>query len=248
MSGILFLAILLAVGIFSGATAAVIGFGIGSLLTPLLLTRLEPHVAISVVALPHLVATAIRFVHHRKWVDRAVLLRFGLPSAIGGFLGALLQGTFRSNALVLVLAILLILTGIANLTRGFGGWRPNSIVAAVLGLFSGISGGLVGNQGGLRAAGLTAFTLEPRAYLATATAVALLIDAARTPVYLARGAGALLELAAPIAVATAGCVIGTILGERIFFRIPADRYRKLVGSTVIALGLWLLASTAMSYR
>ncbi len=243
MSEILFYAILLVVGIFSGATAAVIGFGIGSLLTPFLLTRLEPHLAISVVALPHLVATGIRYVHHRPWVNREVLLRFGVPSAIGGLVGALLQSTFRSASLIYVLAVLLILTGIANLTRGFGGWRPGSIAATVLGLFSGISGGLVGNQGGLRAAGLTAFTLEPRPYLATATAVALLIDAARTPIYLVRGAEALVGLAVPIAVVTVGCIAGTILGERIFFRIPAERYRKLVGFAVIALGLWLLAST-----
>ena len=242
MSDVLFFAVLLAVGILSGATAAVIGFGIGSLLTPFLLARLEPHLAIAVVALPHLIATGIRYVHHRQWVNRTVLLRFGVPSAVGGLLGAVLQGTFRSAGLVSVLAILLILTGIANLTRGFGGWRPGSIVAAVLGLLSGIFGGLVGNQGGLRAAGLTAFALEPRAYMATATAVALLIDAARTPVYLARGAEALVGLAAPIAVATAGCVAGTILGERVFFRIPADRYRTLVGAAVIALGVWLVAS------
>ena len=187
MSDVLFFAVLLAVGTLSGATAAVIGFGIGSLLTPFLLARLEPHLAIAVVALPHLIATGIRYVHHRQWVNRTVLLRFGVPSAFGGLVGAVLQGTFRSAGLVSVLAILLILTGIANLTRGFGGWRPGPIVAAVLGLLSGIFGGLVGNQGGLRAAGLTAFALEPRAYMATATAVALLIDAARTPVYLARG-------------------------------------------------------------
>ena len=244
MNEVSFFAILLAVGILSGATAAVIGFGIGSLLTPFLLARLEPHLAISVVALPHLIATGIRYVHHRQWVNRTVLLRFGLPSAVGGLLGAVLQGTFRSAGLVSVLAILLILTGVANLTRGFGGWRPGSIVAAVLGLLSGIFGGLVGNQGGLRAAGLTAFALEPRAYIATATAVALLIDAARTPIYLARGGEALVGLAAPIAVATVGCVAGTILGERVFFRIPADRYRTLVGAAVIALGIWLFVSTA----
>ena len=242
MSEVQFFAILLAVGILSGATAAVIGFGIGSLLTPFLLTRLEPHLAIGVVALPHLIATGIRYVHHRRFVDRTVLLRFGVPSAAGGLLGAVLQGTFRSNALVSVLAIVLIMTGVANLTRGFGGWRPGSLVAGVLGLLSGIFGGLVGNQGGLRAAGLTAFALEPRPYLATATAVALLIDAARTPIYLARGAEALVGLAAPIAVATVGCVAGTILGERVFFRIPADRYRTLVGAAVIALGVWLVAS------
>ena len=236
----LFLGAVAGVGVLSGATAAVLGFGIGSLLTPLLVTRLEPHVAVTVVALPHLVATAIRYLHHRRWIDRTVLLRFGLPSAAGGFAGALLQDTLRSPVLILVLALLLVLTGTANLTRGFGGWRPGRGGATVLGLLSGVFGGLVGNQGGLRAAGLTAFQLQPRPYLATATAVALLIDAARTPVYLVRGSEAAAAFAGPIAVATAGCVAGTIAGERLFFRIPADRYRTIVGVAVIVLGLWLI--------
>ena len=57
MADVPFFAVLLAVGILSGATAAIIGFGIGSLLTPFLLARLEPHLAIALVALPHLIAT-----------------------------------------------------------------------------------------------------------------------------------------------------------------------------------------------
>jgi uncharacterized membrane protein YfcA len=243
MNEALFYTLLLAVGVLSGATAAVIGFGIGSLLTPLLLTRFDPHLAVGLVALPHLLATATRYVQHRHAVDRPVLLRFGVPSAIGGLAGAVLQNTFRSPALILVLAVLLILTGIANLTRGFGGWRPGSYTAAGLGLLSGIFGGLVGNQGGLRAAGLTAFTLRPRAYLATSTAVALIIDAARTPVYLARAGDQLLAFVAPIAVATLGCLGGTIVGERLFLRLSPERYRKMVGVAVIVLGLWLLATT-----
>jgi uncharacterized protein len=243
MSEVLFLAVLLVIGVLSGATAAVIGFGIGSLLTPFLLNRLEPHLAITVVALPHFFATAIRYFQHRRWVERKVLIRFGIPSAVGGLLGALLQGSVRNVVLISVLAILLILTGIANLTRGFGGWRPGPLLAPILGFLSGIFGGLVGNQGGLRAAGLTAFTLDPRVYLATATAVALLIDVARTPIYLARGAQGLPALAAPVAIATLGCIAGTVLGERIFFRIPVDRYRKVVGTAVIALGVWLLVSS-----
>ena len=68
--------------------------------------------------------------------------------------------------------------------------------------------------------------------MATATAVALLIDAARTPGYLARGAEALVGLAAPIAVATVGCRRRHDSRERLFFRIPArSRYRTLVGAS-----------------
>ena len=226
----------------SGATAAVVGFGIGSLMTPLLLSRYSAPVAVGVVALPHLIATAVRLLRHHPAVDRGVLLRFGLPSAAGGVAGGVLQGALRSNALIAVLGALLILTGIANLTNGFGRWRPSLAVAAVMGLLSGLFGGLVGNQGGLRAAGLSAFRLEPRAFLATGTAVALLIDVARTPFYLWRGGDALRMLWVPIAVATIGCLAGTIAGERLFLRLSPDTYRKVIGVAVIILGAWLLIS------
>ena len=237
----MFLAALFVLGVVSGATAAVVGFGIGSLLTPLLLTRLSPAVAVAAVAIPHLIATALRFVQHRPAVDRAVILRFGVPSALGGLCGAWLQNAFEESWLFLVLGVLLVATAIANLTHGFGRWKPTAPVAVVLGLLSGLFGGLVGNQGGLRAAGLLAFDLAPRVYLATGTAVALLIDAARTPVYLARAGDELATLAVPIAVATAGCVIGTIVGEKVFLGMSPERYRTVVGAAVGVLGIWLLA-------
>jgi uncharacterized membrane protein YfcA len=237
---LLFLAALLLLGALSGATAAVIGFGIGSLLTPLLVARLDPGLAVAAVSLPHLLATAVRFAQHRQAVDRTVLLRFGLPSALGGLAGALLQARVAGPALVGVLGGLLIATGLAALTRGFGGWRPQGRTAAGLGLLSGVFGGIAGNQGGLRAAGLTAFDLSPRAYLATSTAVALAIDLARTPVYLAKAGAAVLELWTPIAIAAAGCLLGTLLGERLFMGLSPERYRRVVGVAVMALGAWLI--------
>lgn len=236
----MFLAAVFVLGVLSGATAAVVGFGIGSLMTPLLLTRFSPSVAVGAVALPHVIATAIRFIQHRPSVSVPIVIRFGIPSAVGGLAGAWLQDRFSDRWLFLTLGGLLVATAIANVSRGFAGWKPGTAVASGLGLLSGLFGGLVGNQGGLRAAGLLAFELPPRAYLATGTAVALMIDAARTPIYLARGGDALLTLAWPIGVATVGCVIGTILGERLFLGLPPERYRKVIGVAVGVLGAWLL--------
>lgn len=235
-----FLAILFVLAFVSGATAAVVGFGIGSLLTPLLVTRHSPTIAIAAVALPHLMATAVRFFQHRHAVDRLVLLRFGLPSTAGGLAGAWLQSAVSESALFVTLGALLVATAIANLTGTFGAKKPPAPVAVGLGFVSGLFGGLVGNQGGLRAAGMLAFALPPRAYLATGTAVALLIDAGRTPVYLARAGNELLPLALPIAIASTGCVVGTIVGERMFLGLSTDRYRRIVGTAVGVLGVWLL--------
>jgi hypothetical protein len=229
------------VGLLSGGTAAVVGFGIGSLLTPLLILRMTPDLAVAAVAVPHLLATAVRFARHASAVHRPTFLRFGLWSAAGGLIGALLQAALSGPALLATLGALLVATGTASMTASFGGWRPPPKAALALGLMSGLFGGLAGNQGGLRAAGLLAFDLPPRAFLATSTAVALLVDLARTPVYLLRAGPRLSALALPIAVAGLGCLLGTVWGERLLARVSAATYRRLVGAGVAAVGVWLLA-------
>ena len=236
----IFLLALFALGVLSGSTAAVVGFGIGSLLTPLLSLRLSPALAIAVVALPHLLATAVRLVRHAAAVDRSTFLRFGVLSAAGGLAGALLQSALSGPALLAALGALLIATALASLTGNFGGHGPSTPVALALGLGSGFFGGLVGNQGGLRAAGLLTFELQPRSFLATSTAVALVVDLVRTPIYLARAGPELWSLRLPIAVAAAGCLLGTVWGERLLLRIGPATYRRVVGLGVGAIGVWLL--------
>ena len=89
------------VAILSGATASVVGFGIGSLMTPLLAVRFGTATAVALVMLPHAVATAVRCWRLRAHVDRRVLVRFGLLSAAGALAGALhLHATWprRSDA------------------------------------------------------------------------------------------------------------------------------------------------------
>jgi len=166
---------------------------------------------------------------------------FGLWSAAGGLTGSLLQAALSGPALLAILGALLVATGGASMTASFGGWRPSPKAALGLGLMSGLFGGLAGNQGGLRAAGLLAFDLPPRVFLATSTAVALLVDLARTPVYLLRAGPQLWAPALPTTIAGVGCLLGTVWGERLLGRIRAATYRRLVGAGVAAVGVWLLA-------
>ncbi len=241
IDSILFLLAVFAIGVLSGGTAAVVGFGIGSLLTPLLTLRLSTDLAVAAVALPHLLATALRFVRLAPAVDRPTFLRFGLCSAAGGLAGALLQRELAGPALLGTLGALLIATGLASQSGDFGGRRPAPAAALALGSLSGLFGGLAGNQGGLRAAGLLAFDLQPRAFLATSTAVALAVDLARTPVYLVRAGPALGPLAVTIGVAALGCLLGTLWGEPVLARMGTTRYRRLVGAGIAAVGIWLIA-------
>jgi uncharacterized membrane protein YfcA len=173
-----------------------------------------------------------------------VIRSFGFLSAAGGLAGALLYARLSSRALTIVLGILLLATAVAGLTGWATRWRATGARAAALGLLSGFFGGIAGNQGGLRAAALLGFGLAPAAYVATSTAIALLVDAARTPIYVWRAGSTLIDLASPIAVATIGVLIGTLLGERLLLGLSADRFRRIVSALIGLLGVWLLVSAA----
>ena len=85
-----------------------------------------------------------------------------------------------------------------------------------------------------------AFGLPPLGLVATATATGLLVDAARTPVYLWHSGSLLLTLWAPIVIATVGVLLGTIVGERLLLGLSARRFGQTIGWAIGALGIWLL--------
>lgn len=236
----LFLAAILGISVISGAAAAVVGFGIGSMLTPLFALTLGMDLAVAAVSVPHAVATAIRCWRSRAAIDRGVLKQFGLPSAFGGLAGALVYTTLDAAVLRRVLGGLLVLTSVAQLGGLADRWHPRGAVVSLLGLGSGFFGGIAGNQGGLRAAALSAFGLSPLAFVATSTATGLLVDAARAPVYLYASGATLAGWWIPLGVATGGVTIGTLLGERVLLGMSRKQFGLVVGVAVGLLGAWLL--------
>jgi hypothetical protein len=157
--------------IVAGAIAAVSGFGVGSLLTPVLAVRYGTRAAVAVVAIPHLVGTVVRLLSLWPRVDRQVLLRFGALSSAGGLIGALLNSRLANSVLTLVFAALLLLAGTVTVAGLGERMRFGRKSAWAAGALSGLFGGLVGNQGGIRAAALLGFDLRKEGFVATATAL-----------------------------------------------------------------------------
>jgi Sulfite exporter TauE/SafE len=119
----------------------------------------------------------------KQHVDRKVFWRFGVFSAAGGLVGAVLNARIQSRVLTLVFGALLIFAGISGLNGLAEKMRFGRKAAWIAGGISGFFGGLVGNQGGIRSAALLGFDISKEAFVATATAVALIVDGARMPVY-----------------------------------------------------------------
>jgi hypothetical protein len=228
----------LLVSIVGGVTASIAGFGIGSILTPVLGIGYPIADAILAVSIPHFVATALRCWRLRNEISRDLLKGFGIASALGGLTGALLLIRFEKFA-ALILALLLIATGIAGLTGWTRKVNPGPVASSILGALSGIFGGMAGNQGGLRAAALMTYSLTPAAFVATSTAVGLMVDIGRLPVYFAKGSERMGDLAIPIAIATVGVIIGTLAGEKILMRLSRETFQKIISIMILLLGVWL---------
>jgi uncharacterized membrane protein YfcA len=235
-----FLVLVAAVAVVAGAVASVSGFGIGSLLTPVLAVRVGTKLAVAAVSVPHLAATALRLWLMRKQVDRRLLLSFGVMSAAGGLTGALLHNYADSPALSAVFGGLLVFTGLMGLTGLSDRLRFHGWVAWAAGAVSGLLGGLVGNQGGIRSAAMLGFDVPRHAFVATGTAVGVIVDFAQMPVYLATQGAEVAGLWPFLLTATAGTLLGTVAGERVLRRLPEGLYRRLVAGLVLALGVFML--------
>jgi uncharacterized membrane protein YfcA len=233
--------LLIAVGaVVAGAIASIVGFGIGSVLTPLLAVRVGTQLAVAAVSVPHLFATALRFWRLRTHVDRRVLVSFGITSAAGGLAGALLHSYASNRSLAIVFGLLLLFVGIGELTGFARHMRFGGPVAWIAGAVSGVFGGLVGNQGGIRSAALLGFDLERQAFVATATAIGLVVDAARMPVYFATELDAIMRIWPLVLIATVGTLAGTLLGVRTLRRIPETVFRRVVAVLLLLLGTYML--------
>jgi uncharacterized membrane protein YfcA len=226
--------------VLAGGIASVAGFGIGSVLTPLFSTQLGAKVAVAAVSIPHVIGTAVRFWLLRGHVDRRIFIWFGITSAVGGLIGALLHAYASSRTLAVVFGCLLLFVGFSELTGFVNRVRLGRTSAWVAGGLSGMFGGMVGNQGGIRSAALLAFDTEKEAFVATATAVGLLVDAARMPVYVFTEGPSLALHWSVIAISIAGVVIGTVAGAHFLRRVPDRAFRTVVAFLLLGLGTWML--------
>ena len=232
--------LILIVSAIAGGIAAVTGFGIGSLLTPVLALQVDTRLAVAAVSVPHVIGTAVRFWLLSGGVDRRVFWSFGLTSAAGGLLGALLQNWATNRWLNAVFGILLLFAAFSELAGLARRMRFRGPTAWMAGAVSGLLGGLVGNQGGLRSAALLGFNLSKHSFVATATAIGLVVDGARMPVYLAMQGRELAEIQGWIVLAVLGVTAGTVFGTGVLARIPEVWFHRVLAIVLSLLGCAML--------
>lgn len=224
------------------------GFGLGTLLLPVFALFFSLELAVALTAVVHLLNKLFKFGLLWRDVDRGVLLRFGLAGIVGAWLGALLLMRLEDlpylypgvnepvSVTKAVIALLMAVFAIIELLPNAKKWAlpPQWLVPG--GALSGFFGGLSGHQGALRSIFLLRSGLGKEAFIATGTAIAVLVDLTRIPVYLRRmPEGLLQEQRTLLLLTTLAAFVGAWWGKRLIPKITFRAVQVLVG--VLLLGI-----------
>jgi uncharacterized membrane protein YfcA len=84
------------------------------------------------------------------------------------------------------------------------------------------------------------FNVRKEAFVATATAVGIIVDLARLPVYVATQHTVIRANWTAVVIATTGALAGTFFGVRLLRRVSETVFRYSVSALISALGAWML--------
>src|SRR3972149_553781 len=232
------------IAFIASTVATVMGFGVGTSLTPFFALAYPTHIAVMLVAVVHFLSNLLRLALFRRHVDLGLVRRFGVLSIVGALGGSFAQGLIQSDWLKVLLGVLLILVGGSALLPNASGWHFPRRFDQVGGLLSGALGGLLGNQGAVRSAYLANYDIPKESFIATAALIAVSIDATRLPVYVATQWEPIARAWPVLLSATISAYAGTYVGQKLVGRVSQATFRQLVNIMIAVFGLVMIAQGA----
>jgi uncharacterized membrane protein YfcA len=232
------------------------GFGLGTLLMPVVALFLPVEAAIAVTAVVHLINNLAKLALVGRFAKRDFVIRFGLPALLASMGGALvlqqlsglaplaqyewLGRQFEVLPVKAVIAALLVAFLYVETRLPEREWRFDERALPLGGLLSGFFGGLSGHQGAFRSVYLVNAGLTKEQFLGTGVVIACLVDFSRLAVY---GASAALvpedaSLYLLLAV-TAAALAGTVTAARFMHAVTMKVIRGLISALLILIAVGL---------
>ena len=234
---ILYLAIVVFLGGLLGTTA---GFGASTIMIPIALLFYPLQETLLFVGIIHFLGNVWKIVIFKKSIQWKLILSFGIPGIVAGFLGASL--VFRVSDVILsrILAGFIIFYVAYIILKPSFKVRPNNFSAGVGGFLSGFMAGIFGMGGAVRSLFLSTFNLPKEIYLVTGAAIALVIDISRLSTYIS--SGTILEekilwsmfLFVPLS------FIAARVAKLIVDKIPQKYFRTVVAVVLLIMAVKLL--------
>ena len=236
----------MAITLVAAALTVPAGFGLATMLTPVVLFWLPPHEAIAVVAIIHGAHNAWKLKLLRLSVDFGAVKRYGWALVVGAVIGALLHSYIPSDPLLLVVGLALVILPILSATERWTNFRLPESEDRIGGFGSGFFGGLTGHQGALRAMFLQKRLPDKVSYAATASVLALAVDITRIPIYIIFEGSAILDEYVLILALVISAVVGVNLGKVWLTKWKQSRIRAGILVAIVASGLAYMVEAMVS--
>ncbi len=218
------------------------GFGVSTVMTPVLLLFLPFTQTIIVVCIVHWFHDVWKVLLFHKGIDWSLFLYFGTPTIFAGFLGSLLvmpeQSVLLSALFGLLLVGLVIVLWYKPDFSLHADWKNN--VSG--GLLSGFLAGIFGIRGPIHVFFLSLFDIQKATLIATTGIISLLLDSVRLITYWMRGLALDSHVYGALIFLVPASFLGALVGHYILYKIPQRYFRSLVLSFLFVIGVRLLLS------
>lgn len=246
-----YLIICLAAFLASGLTLFS-GFGLGTLLLPVMVLFFPVDLAIALTAVVHALNNGFKCWLLGRHADGAVVLKFGLPAILAALIGArallylsdlpplLHYQVWGREADImpvkLVVAVLMVVFAVLELAPRRAPLALTPRFLPLGGVVSGFFGGLSGHQGALRSAFLLRAGLTKESFIATGVVISLMVDIPRIVMYGATLPGLHLgDYRLLIAAAVLAAFGGAWLGNRLLTKMTLRLVQLLVALMLLGI-------------
>lgn len=217
------------------------GFGTSTILIPFLSLLFPFPATLLFVGIIHWFGDIWKMVFFKKGTNWKLILLFGIPGIVIGYLASQLPTTLPEEYLNKTLGIFLMFYVIYVYKNPKWKLKKTNINAITGGSLSGLFAGIFGVGGAVRSTFLSAFDLNKSVYIFTSGAIAFLIDSARITGYLQGSVNindfGLTVLFMSIVIS----LLGAYIAKNAVDKIPQKKFRFIILIALLVVSLRYLA-------
>lgn len=234
------------------------GFGLGTLLMPVVAIFFPLELAIAMTAIVHLANNLFKIGLLGRKADPAVLLSFGVPAVASALVGAgvltwlgesgplfeysALGHVLQVSPLKLVIGVIIIAFLALELSPSFSSITVERRWLPAGGMVSGFFGGLSGHQGAFRSMFLLKAGLDKEAFISTGVALAVMVDMSRLLIYGADIAASRNTVEWPLLVAaSASAFAGAYVGSKLLKKVTIRSVQIVVSFLLLLVAAGLMS-------
>ena len=247
-----------AAALLASALTLFSGFGLGTLLMPVVAVFFPLELAIAMTAIVHLANNLFKIGLLGRQANKSVVLHFGLPAVVAAFFGAALLNwlsginpvyeyevlgrLLQITIVKLVVGLLILAFVLLELSSWFAHVAVERRWLPLGGAISGFFGGLSGHQGAFRSMFLLKTGLDKEAFIATGVVLAVMVDVSRMIVYGLGLTAADASINWPlVASASMAAFAGAYLSARLLRKVTIKAIQRVVSLLLIIVALGLMS-------